>query len=101
MKSLFKFFVYVIALVALSIGSYHLILSSSLAVGLGAAAVLLLFCAVLFIISFYAMIKGGFAFLRISNSGEAAGLMIFSVLLFSVVTFVAVINSFCEYTVAE
>ncbi|HSP23260.1 MAG TPA: hypothetical protein VLQ20_13135 [Planococcus sp. (in: firmicutes)] len=101
MKSLLKFFVYVIALVSLSIGSYHLILSSGLAVGLGAAAVLLLFCAILFIVSFYAMIKGGFAFLRIANSGEAAGLMVFSVLLFSVVTFVAVINSFVEYTVAE
>lgn len=101
MKSLLKFFVYVIALVSLSIGSYHLILSSGLAGGLVSAALLLLLCAVLFILSFYAMIKGGFAVLRIANSGEAAGLMVFSVLLFSVVTFVAVINSYVEYTVGE
>lgn len=101
MKSLLKFFVYVFALVSLSIGSYHLILSSGLAGGLGAAALLLLVCAVLFVAGFYAMIKGGFAFLRIANSGEAAGLMVFSVLLFSVVTFVAVINSYVEYTVGE
>ncbi|WP_416144427.1 hypothetical protein [Planococcus koreensis] len=101
MKSLLKFFVYVFALVSLSIGSYHLILSSGLASGLGAAALLLLVCAVLFVAGFYAMIKGGFAFLRIANSGEAAGLMVFSVLLFSVVTFVAVINSYVEYTVGE
>lgn len=101
MKSLLKFIVYVIALVALSIGSYHLILSSGLAAGITAAAVLVLFCAVLFIASFYAMLKGGSAFLRIANSGEASGLMLFSILLFSVVAFVAVINSYVEYTLDE
>lgn len=98
MKSLLKFFVYVFAFTALSVGSYHVILSSGLISGLAIATAILLLCTVLFSISIYALAQGKFTLFRIGSTGEAAGLMIFSVLLFAVAVTVAGINSYVEYS---
>lgn len=101
MKNLLKFHVYAIAFLILSVGSYYLILSAGLVSGLAIAAAFFLLCAVLFSISIYALVKGEYAFFRIANTGEAAGLMIFSVLLFSVIVTLAGVNSYVEYTDEE
>lgn len=101
MKSLLKFFISVIVLVIASIGAYQWILNANLIGGLMIAAGMFIVCAFLFSISIFALLKGEFSFFRVANSGEAAGLMVFSVLLFLVISAVAGINSYVEYTLED
>ncbi|MGO1058850.1 hypothetical protein ACTL32_06970 [Planococcus sp. FY231025] len=101
MKSIRKFLVLFVVLVALSIMSFLLIFNQGLIGGLMLAAMAALFSAVLFAAGIAGVLKGKLDFFRIRNTWEAVGTILFAVIFFTVVSVVTVANSFVEFTAGE
>lgn len=101
MKSIRKFLVLFIGLVALSIAGFLLIFNQGLIGGLMLAGMAALFCAVLFTAGIFGIFNGKVDFFKIRNTAEAVGVMLFAIILFAVISAVTVANSFVEYTIGE
>ena len=101
MTSILKFFILILVLVTASAASFLLIFHQGLVGGLVIASLFLLVCLILFILSVYGVVTKRLEFMGFRTVGEHIGLMIFSISLSTVVGFVAIANSFVEYTVGD
>ncbi|WKA59886.1 hypothetical protein QWY16_07185 [Planococcus shenhongbingii] len=101
MKKIMKYFILFLILIAMSFGSYLLIFNQGLLGGLMIAAVFLLICMVLFIMSVYGILTQRLEFMSLRSTGEYTVLMIFAVSLSIVVGLITFANSYVEYTVKD
>ncbi|CEG23806.1 hypothetical protein BN1080_02812 [Planococcus massiliensis] len=96
MKFLAKAFFLLILFTGISIGSYWLIFSQGLILGLFLALVLLIFCLAVVALSLYGLHTGQLAKLRLANRMEVASLLILTVYFSSAVGLFALANTLIE-----
>lgn len=94
-----KLLALLLVLAALSIGSFFLIFEQGLIGGIMFASAGLIFCAAVFVAGIIGAIYGKVDFFKIRNTGEAVGAILFATILFTVISVVAAVNSFVEFTI--